>query len=107
MPVYRFDTSQLRRFRMGPVTTALVTVTGGLLLAGLVALFIAFGVVILAVVGVAGLLATAWHRIRRRIRHSPSVQDRAHVAEVKEKHGYAIVEEAEVIAVEESTEPSK
>jgi hypothetical protein len=29
------------------------------------------------------------------------------VAEVKEKHGYAIVEEAEVIAVEESTEPSK
>lgn len=101
MPAYRFDSRRFQMPHLGPFTRTLVVVTGGILIAGIVALLIAFGVVILAVVGVLGLIATAWHQIRRRIQHSPAAVERAHVEEVREKHGYTIVQEAEVITLDE------
>ena len=103
MPSFRFEVPrQFRRPQMGPFTTTLVTVTVGILIAGFVALIIAFGVVILAVGGVAGLLITAWHQVRRRLsRPSSAAAERAHVEEVQEKHGYSIIQEAEVITLEE------
>ncbi len=90
---------------MGPFTTALVTVTAGILIAGVVALVIAFGVVILAVGGAAGLLATGWHHLRRHFGSKPSVSDSEPdegQASLQRTHQYKVIQEAEIISVEES-----
>ncbi len=105
MPAFRFEVPRIRRVQMGPFTTALVTITAGILVAGVVALVIAFGVVILAVAGVVGLLATGWHHLRRHLGQpaSASADEPDEVTATSQKtHRYKVIQEAEIVSIEES-----
>lgn len=95
---------------MGPFTKTLVTVTAGILVAGVVALVIAFGVIILAVAGVVGLLATGWHHLRRHLTppsSAASPDEPVEVAAASHKtHHYKVIQEAEIISIEETSDRS-
>lgn len=104
MPAFRFEVPRIRRVQMSPFTTALVTITAGILVAGVVALVIAFGVVILAVAGVVGLLATGWHHLRRYLGQSSpaSASSDDGIPEIQKTHHYKVIQEAEIISIEDS-----